>query len=138
MGRAPNGGSGPSRSSPACSDGRAHALATAPPPLAPIPSTGDAFTLLKFGAAVGGFDTVSLPPLAAGLSWDTADLLTSGVETVLCAADTNRDGVANTRDFLDYLNLRVVQEPEADLNGDGEVNTLAFLAYLQLWAQPRL
>jgi hypothetical protein len=51
-----------------------------------------------------------------------------------CVADWNRDGQANTQDFLAYLNDWAIGEPGADLNSDGVVNTQDFLAFLNLWS----
>lgn len=46
-------------------------------------SNGDAFNLLNFNSAQGGFDALILPELGDRLSWDTSDLLTSGVVRVV-------------------------------------------------------
>ena len=51
-------------------------------------------------------------------------------ETPPCPADFNGDGVANTLDFLDFLNAYNADEPCADFNRDGIINTLDFLAFL--------
>ncbi len=51
----------------------------------------------------------------------------------LCRVDLNQDGVVNTLDFLEFLNLFNAQDPIADWNDDGFVNTLDFLAFLNEW-----
>lgn len=50
-----------------------------------------------------------------------------------CRPDLNGDGVANTQDFLLYLNLWANGDIGADWNGDGIVNTVDFLEYLNEW-----
>ncbi|MGJ3244270.1 MAG: PEP-CTERM sorting domain-containing protein [Opitutales bacterium] len=42
------------------------------------PGAGDAFDLLDFGSLEGGFDTLNLPALDGGLSWDTSQLQAIG------------------------------------------------------------
>jgi len=43
------------------------------------PQAGEEFDLLNFGSLDGAFDSISLPALASGLSWDTSGLYTSGM-----------------------------------------------------------
>ncbi|MDQ7014721.1 MAG: GC-type dockerin domain-anchored protein [Planctomycetota bacterium] len=50
-----------------------------------------------------------------------------------CRADINEDGVVNTLDYIEFLNLWTVQHPAADWNNDGVVNTLDFLAFQNDW-----
>jgi autotransporter-associated beta strand protein len=51
-----------------------------------VPSLGDAFDILEFASASGaGYDTLNLPSLSAGLDWDTSNLLTTGVLSVVAA-----------------------------------------------------
>ena len=50
------------------------------------PSDGDSFNIFDFGAGAtvdGEFSTLNLPTLAAGLSWDTNDLLVNGSVSVV-------------------------------------------------------
>ena len=43
------------------------------------PAAGDVFDIIDSSAIGGvGFDSLSLPPLAAGLAWDTSTLMTDG------------------------------------------------------------
>jgi len=42
------------------------------------PQAGEEFDILNFGSLDGTFDSISLPTLAPGLSWDTSGLYTSG------------------------------------------------------------
>lgn len=56
------------------------------------------------------------------------------VQSCICIADWNDDGIVNTVDFLAYLGDWNAGDPGADLNGDGTLNTVDFLAYLGYWA----
>jgi hypothetical protein len=49
------------------------------------PTAGDRFDLFDFapGSETGGFSSLDLPALPAGLSWDTSALATSGVLSVV-------------------------------------------------------
>jgi hypothetical protein len=42
------------------------------------PLAGEEFEILNFDSLDGAFDSISLPALGAGLSWDTSTLYTSG------------------------------------------------------------
>lgn len=66
-------------------------------------------------------------PAGAAYVFDLSDLLP-------CRTDLNADGVLDTRDFLEYLNLWTTGDPLADWNGDGTINTQDFIAYLNDWA----
>ena len=67
------------------------------------PAAGDTFDLLDFASATGSF-TLDLPTLAAGLSWDDTNLLTTG-------------------------ELSVIQDLSGDFDGDGDVD----IADLIVW-----
>ncbi|QKK09990.1 MAG: hypothetical protein HND58_18765 [Planctomycetota bacterium] len=54
-----------------------------------------------------------------------------------CRADLNEDGVVDTRDYIEFLNLFNMRDPEADWNNDGQINTLDFLAFQNEWADCR-
>ena len=47
------------------------------------PSAGDSFDILDWGSLSGTFSSAQLPPLANGLSWDTSQLYTTGVLSVV-------------------------------------------------------
>jgi hypothetical protein len=47
--------------------------------------------------------------------------------------DVNHDGLINTQDVLDFLNLWAAGEPGADFTGDGLVNTRDVIAFLNRW-----
>lgn len=50
-----------------------------------------------------------------------------------CGADCDGNGTINTLDFLCFLNLFSVGDPEADCDGNGTINTLDFLCFLNLY-----
>lgn len=56
------------------------------------------------------------------------------IEGVLsCRADTNGDGVVDTRDVTTFLNAWVGQGQDADWNGDGVIDSRDFIAFLNDW-----
>ncbi len=65
------------------------------------PVAGDTFDVFDFTAATGGFATLDLPTLAAGLSWNTSNLLTTGVLSVAAAlvGDYNGSGQVEQGDL---------------------------------------
>ncbi|CAE7040623.1 unnamed protein product [Symbiodinium sp. CCMP2456] len=107
---------------------------------APAPAEGDVFNLLDFTAASGVFDSIYVPGLGADLTWDDANLLTTGELSVVSfeglLGDFNDDGVVNA---ADYTVWRDNVGTSFDLNGNG--NELADSAGLvdaadyQLWAR---
>ena len=54
-----------------------------------------------------------------------------------CRADVNEDGVVDTRDYLEFLNLYNTRDPYADWNHDGLINTLDFIAFQNDWTNCR-
>ncbi|MEO0586612.1 MAG: PEP-CTERM sorting domain-containing protein, partial [Planctomycetota bacterium] len=84
------------------------------------PTLGDTFDLLDFGSIVGGFDAINLPTLGdPGLTWDTSDLLTTGILAVATATipgDLDLDGDVDLAD-IDLL-LDNLTDPAFDLTDD--------------------
>ena len=70
---------------------------------APTPSLGDTFDILDFGSASGAFAALNLPGLASGLTWNTSDLLTTGILEVVSTGgligDYNEDGIVDAADY---------------------------------------
>ena len=55
------------------------------------PTAGQSYDLLDWGGSLTGtFSTIQLPPLAAGLDWNTSQLYVTGVISVVGAATTGR------------------------------------------------
>ena len=65
------------------------------------PELGAAFDLLDFGFRNGTFATLNLPQLAAGLTWDTSLLYTTGILGVVAGldGDFNQDGTVDVADY---------------------------------------
>ena len=66
------------------------------------PSAGDSFDILDWGSLNGNFNSLVLPSLAAGLTWDTSALYTSGVLSVAAAGvpgDYNGNGIVDAADY---------------------------------------
>ena len=97
-------------------------------PGAPALAEGDVFDILDFSTVAGSFATLNLPALDSGLSWDTSDLLISGVLEVIASSlpgDLNGDGFVGLDDLdiiLTNWNQTVPPgNPLADPSGDGFV-----------------
>jgi hypothetical protein len=67
------------------------------------PASGSSFDLFNWATTSGTFDTLTLPDLNAGLTWDTSQLYSSGVLRVVAAVgipgDYNQNGVVDAPDF---------------------------------------
>lgn len=99
------------------------------------PEAGDSFDLFDFSSALGSFH-LDLPALAAGLVWDDANLLQTGVLSVAAAvitenADFDGDGDIDGRDFLIWQRGfgGAGDLATGDANGDGLVDA----ADLAIW-----
>jgi Tol biopolymer transport system component len=64
------------------------------------PALSDSFDILDWGNISGTFDTINLPVLAGGLSWNTSELYTTGTLSIALAGDFDFDGDVDGRDFL--------------------------------------
>lgn len=67
------------------------------------PAAGQSFDLLNWGSLNGTFSTLDLPTLAGGLSWNTSQLYTTGVLSVVgagLAGDYNNNGVVDAADYV--------------------------------------
>ena len=86
-----------------------------------------------FNAVADRFASLSAPK-----RWMTARALerylTDEKSLNTCAADFHADGIANTLDFLAFLNAFSNGLPAADFNIDGRLNTLDFLAFLNAYS----
>ena len=64
---------------------------------------GDSFDILDFATSSGAFDNINLPALAAGLAWDTSNLLVDGTLAVMLDSvlegDYNGDMVVSQGDL---------------------------------------
>ena len=66
------------------------------------PTAGSTFNILDWGTITGTFTSLTLPSLA-GLSWNTSQLYTSGVLSIVSASlpgDFNNNGVVDAADYV--------------------------------------
>ena len=88
------------------------------------PAVGNSFTVLTATTINGGFASVDLPLLTAGLVWNISKS-TNAYTLSVVSADYNRNGVVDTADYIlwrETRNTNVSAYTGADGNGDGVVN----------------
>ena len=72
------------------------------------PAVGNSFDILDWGTRTGTFSSVELSGLAAGQAWDTSQLYTTGVISVVAAAgvvgDYNGNGIVDAADYVAWRN----------------------------------
>jgi T5SS/PEP-CTERM-associated repeat protein len=91
------------------------------------PSAGQSFDLLNWGSISGTFSSISLPTLA-GLTWNTSQLYTTGVISVVSAGlagDYNGNGIVDAADYTvwrDTLGNAVAASSGADGNANGVID----------------
>ncbi len=106
------------------------------------PTLGNMFDILDWANKSGTFSSILLPTLPASLSWDTSQLYSNGVLSVVGSngllGDFNHDGHVNAADIPAMMaaltDLNVYKSSNGlsdsglvslgDLNGDGSVNNL--------------
>ena len=116
------------------------------------PALGNSFDLLDWGSLVGHFSSLSLPALSTGLAWNSTQLYTKGVLSVIDSnflpGDFNRDGHVDAADILPMMraltNLsgyKTTYDPNlsdaqllliGDINGDGRFDNADMQALLNL------
>lgn len=93
---------------------------------------GDSFDLFDANNVNGQFNSVTLPTLDTGLSWNTSDLHANGTIAVVIEGDFNADGMVDAADFTiwrDNSGLSVVPFSSGDSNGDGLVDAVDYAAW---------
>jgi fibronectin-binding autotransporter adhesin len=87
------------------------------------PSAGASFNLFD-GTISGVFDTLDLEPLGTGLSWNTSQLYTTGVLSVVAGqpGDFDLDGDVDGRDFLIWQRGGSPSSQSASDLGDWQTN----------------
>lgn len=70
------------------------------------PAAGQSFDILDFAALNGTFNTLNLPALAGGLSWNTSQLYTTGTLSIVggVPGDYNNNGVVDAADYVLWRN----------------------------------
>ncbi|MFI4860595.1 MAG: beta strand repeat-containing protein, partial [Phycisphaerales bacterium JB063] len=95
--------------------------------LGATPDAGDSFDILDWGTRVGTFDTLDLPGVGNGYTWNIDNLYTTGVIEVIRSGDLNSDGLVGAAD-LDIIlanwgqNVTAFDETMGDVTGDGFVD----------------
>lgn len=101
--------------------------------LGPTPSVGDTFDILDWNSITGTFDTLLLPGVGNGNTWDLDQLYSAGTISVIRSGDLNSDGVVGVADLGIILanwgqSVTPFDETSGDVNGDGTVGTADLLA----------
>jgi hypothetical protein len=68
-----------------------------------LPHAGNSFDILDWGSLSGTFSAIQLPTLSGGLAWNTSQLYTTGVLSVVSAGvpgDYNNNGVVDAADYV--------------------------------------
>ena len=95
------------------------------------PIFGDRFDILDWDTLTGTFDTVVLPTLTDGLTWNLDDLYLTGELAVLLQGDVNGDGEVDILDFVilgdNFGRMGELIVGDGDLNGDDAVDILDFV-----------
>ena len=63
------------------------------------PASGDSFDVITWTTHTSTFDTVNLPTLPGLLVWDTAQLYSAGILSVILPGDYNHNGVVDAADY---------------------------------------
>lgn len=101
-----------------------------------IPSAGDIYQLLEFGAINGGFSSLAIDEQLLALNVDTSNLLIDGTISIPvgCLADLNGDGVLDFFDISAFLTAFANQDPASDFSGDGLFDFFDISAFLQAYS----
>ena len=73
------------------------------------PVAGNSFDLLNWTSLSGTFASLSLPALTGGLTWNTSQLYTTGVLSVVSAGitgDYNNNGIVDAADYVVWRNVQ--------------------------------
>jgi hypothetical protein len=69
------------------------------------PAAGQSFNLFDWSSTSGTFDTLTLPSLGGSLDWNTSQLYTTGVLSIVAAGilgDYNQNGTVDAGDYVVY------------------------------------
>jgi fibronectin-binding autotransporter adhesin len=98
------------------------------------PSAGNSFDILDWGSLAGTFAALQLPTLASGRAWNTSQLYTTGVLSVVASAgiagDYNNNGIV---DAADYVVWRSSLGSTTNLAADGNRNGVIDSGDLSVW-----
>jgi T5SS/PEP-CTERM-associated repeat protein len=100
-----------------------------------VPSLGQAFDVFDAASFAGMFDSMVLPALAGGLSWNTERLYADGVlsvaSAVLLPGDYNNDGHVDAADYTVWRDM--LGSTGADLAADGNGDLVVDQADYSVW-----
>jgi T5SS/PEP-CTERM-associated repeat protein len=97
------------------------------------PAGGDSFNILDFTGHTGTFTSVTLPPLSGGLTWDTSQLYTTGIISVVgphVVGDYNGNGIV---DAADYTVWRDSLGSTSSLAADGDASGVIDVGDYGVW-----
>ena len=103
------------------------------------PSAGQSFDILNGSAITGVFDTINLPPLDGGLSWNVSQLYVTGTLAVVAApaftADFDDDGDVDADDLTQWRG-DFGENGLSDADDDGDSDGADFLAWQRQLGSP--
>lgn len=98
------------------------------------PTAGQSFTVIDAaGGITGDFDSLVLPALSAGLSWETTKTATTYELQIVAGAlagDYNADGIV---DAADYTVWRATLGSTSDLRADGDQSSVVDEGDFRVW-----
>jgi T5SS/PEP-CTERM-associated repeat protein len=96
-------------------------------------SAGQSFDLLDWSSVNSTFDSLQLPTLPSGLSWNISRLYTTGVLSVAIPGDFDSDGDLDGADFVawqtNFPRGSGATLSQGDSDGDGDVDGADFVAW---------
>lgn len=96
------------------------------------PQPGNTFTILTAGLITGSFSEINLPQLGLGLVWNYSQTSTA-ITLSVAAADFNRDGVVDTRDYVLWRKNQNLTGSTPYVRGDGDGDGDVDAADYNLW-----
>jgi hypothetical protein len=102
---------------------------------------GNSFNILDFTSHTGTFTSVTLPPLSGGLTWDTSQLYTTGIISVVgphVVGDYNGNGIVGAADYMLWRDSLGSTTHHMQIAGTGTVGVADHSSRATHVHQPRL